>query len=63
MDCEQVLSAIAHTKPGEVTLNGDFFSRVFTYILLPLLTFLVAQQPQLRALFVAWIEPALRSLR
>lgn len=63
MDRDQVLSAIAHTKPGQVTLSGDFISRLVTYIVLPFVTFLVAQEPNLRALFLAWIEPALRSLR
>jgi antibiotic biosynthesis monooxygenase (ABM) superfamily enzyme len=57
---DATLSNLTNTKPGE--LGSDFWIRATSFIVLPLLTFLASQFPQINRLLYSWLEPALRAL-
>lgn len=63
LERDEVLSYISHSPPGQLSLTGPFIGRLIAYIGVPLLTFLIAQIPWLRALFVEVISPILMGLR
>src|SRR5262249_16913201 len=59
---DEVLSAIAKTKPHEISLDGKFVPALLTFGVLPLLGLLFTQVPALQSAF-SWIEPILRALK
>jgi len=58
MDRDEVLSAIAGSKPGEVSWDWGLVSRVLSFVVLPLLG-LVASQPWSSAA-TSWLGQAIR---
>jgi hypothetical protein len=63
LERDEILSYIARTPPGRLTFTGPFVGRLMAYIGVPMLSFLVAQIPWLRTLFVEFITPTLMGLR
>lgn len=60
--CE-VLSRVAKVEPGKLTLDRHFLSRVIVYALLPLLSLLASQFPQVRGFAFSWLETILKTLK
>jgi hypothetical protein len=57
---DATLSHLTNTKPGN--LGSDFWVRATSFAVLPLLTFLASQFPQINRVVYSWLEPALRAL-
>jgi hypothetical protein len=62
MNRNEVLSKINKTKPGEIEWDATFISNLALYIVVPLLTLLSAQFPQLGEVLFAWVNPLMNSL-
>jgi hypothetical protein len=62
MNRNEVLSRIAHTEPGEVTWNASFILNLFTFGVVPLLTLLSSEFPELRNALFAWLQPLVNAL-
>jgi hypothetical protein len=62
MNRNEVLSRIAHTEPGEVTWNASFILNLFTFGVVPLLTLLSSEFPELRNALFAWVQPLVNAL-
>ncbi|MBL9007533.1 MAG: hypothetical protein JNJ46_24970 [Myxococcales bacterium] len=60
--CE-VLSRVAKIEPGKLTFDRHFLSRVVVYGLLPLLSLLASQFPQVRGFAFSWLETILKTLK
>lgn len=63
MDRNTVLSRIAGTTPGKSSFDLAFFSRIFTLGLVPLLSLVAAQFPQIVRVFYDVLTPFARLLR
>lgn len=59
---DEVLSRVAKSEPGKVTWNRRFIVQLLIYGVLPLLSLLAADFPELRKLIFSWLAPALRAL-
>ncbi|HVR09800.1 MAG TPA: hypothetical protein VMW75_17285 [Thermoanaerobaculia bacterium] len=57
---DNTLSHLTRTTPGE--LGTDFWIRTGSFAALPLLTYLMAQFPQINHFFYSWVEPAVQAL-
>jgi hypothetical protein len=57
MNRNEVLSRIAKTEPGKVTWDGRFVLNVITFGVLPILTLLGSEFPELRGALFSWLEP------
>ena len=55
------LSRITKTNPNE--LGMEFWIRMGTFVLLPLLGLLAAQFPEINNVLFSWLEPAMQSLK
>ena len=62
-DRDELLSRIGHTTPGEVTFDGGFARRVFTWGLLPILSVAAVHYPNVTQSAFAWLQPLLLALR
>jgi hypothetical protein len=60
MNRDNTLSHLTKTTPGE--LGKDFWIRTGSFAALPLLSYLVAQFPQINRFLYSWIEPAVHAL-
>jgi len=63
LDRDSVLSAIANSNAGEVTLNSNLITRVVTWGLLPMLSAIAAQYPEFSQWAFAAVEPLAHALR
>ena len=63
LDRDSVLSAIAGSNPGEVTLNSNLVTRVLTWGVLPMLSAIAAQYPEFSQWAFAAVEPLANALR
>jgi hypothetical protein len=63
MNRNEVLSRIAKSEPGKVTWDRFFIAPLLLYIVLPLLTLVSSQLPEVRGPLFSWIEPFLRALK
>lgn len=61
MHKDAVLSRITDTRPGELGL--DFYLRMGGFVLVPLLSLLAAQFPEMNNFLFSWLEPALQALK
>jgi hypothetical protein len=59
-DRSTLLSRISRTEPGHFTMNGALALRVFTYVVIPLLSLFASQNPQVMHAIYRAIEPFLR---
>jgi hypothetical protein len=57
---DATLSYITDTKPGE--LGIDFWIRMASFTLLPLLSLLASQFPSVNRFFYSWLQPAIQAL-
>jgi hypothetical protein len=62
MNRDEVLSRITRTEPGRVTWNGTFIVNLFTFGLVPLLTLLSSEFPELRNALFAWLQPLVNAV-
>jgi len=60
MDRDLILSYIAKTRPGQVNLSLEFVTKVVVYGLLPLMTLLATQFPEVGDWALTLLNPALR---
>ena len=60
MDRDDVLSAIAGTEAGQITFDRHFFWNVFVYGVVPALTVVIGQFPQIGRFIAGWLNPLLR---
>ena len=63
LDRDAVLSAIAASTAGEVTLNSNLVTRVVTWGVLPMLSAIAAQYPEFSQWAFAAVEPLAHALR
>jgi uncharacterized protein YhhL (DUF1145 family) len=63
MNRDEVLSRIAKSQPGKLTWDRAFISQVVIYGVLPLLSLIATQFPEVRGAAFSWIETALRTLK
>ena len=61
MHRDPTLNRIPDTKPGES--GGDFWLRMLTVTVFPLVSLLATQFPSIGSFFYLWIEPAIKALR
>jgi hypothetical protein len=61
MYADPLLSLITNTKPGELGL--DFWIRIGSFILIPLLSLLSVQFPEVNSFLFSWLQPALQSVK
>jgi hypothetical protein len=57
---DAILSYITDTKPGE--LGGDFWVRIISFSILPVLSLLASQFATVNRFFYAWLQPAVQAL-
>jgi hypothetical protein len=62
MNRNAVLSAITNTPAGEVSWNAPFVLSLATYGLVPFITVISAEFPQVRSFLFSWVTPLLRAL-
>jgi hypothetical protein len=60
-DRDRILSRITNTRPG--ALNAGFFTRLITYLGLPLVTVVASQVPSWGRFLFSWVQPALEALK
>jgi hypothetical protein len=60
-DRDRFLSRITNTRPG--ALNAGFFTRLITYLGLPLVTVVASQVPSWGRFLFSWVQPALEALK
>jgi len=63
LDRDTVLSAIANSHAGEVTLNSNLVTRVVTWGVLPMVSAIAAQYPEFSQWAFAAVEPLAHALR
>lgn len=63
LDRDTVLSAIANSNAGEVTLNSNLVTRVVTWGVLPMVSAIAAQYPEFSQWAFAAVEPLAHALR
>jgi hypothetical protein len=63
LDRNALLSRIAGTTPGHLTLNGALLFRVLSWGIVPLLGVAAAQYPDFASTLFHWLEPFTRALR
>lgn len=63
LDRNALLSRIAGTTPGHLTLNGTLLFRVLGWGIVPLLGVAAAQYPDFASTLFHWLEPFTRALR
>lgn len=63
LDRNALLSRIAGTTPGHLTLNGTLALRVLGWGIVPLLGVAAVQYPDLATTLFQWLEPFTRALR
>ncbi|MGO9838572.1 MAG: hypothetical protein ACLP1X_30690 [Polyangiaceae bacterium] len=63
LDQSTVMSHIAGTEPGRLTVNAAFAARVVTWVVLPLLGVAAVQYPQVANVLVQVLEPFARALK
>lgn len=63
MNRSEVLSRVAKVEPGKLTIDRHFLSRVVVYALLPLLSLIASQFPQVRGVAFSWLEAILKTLK
>ncbi len=54
---DEVLSRLNQTEPGRVTWDTGFVLNLVTFGLVPFLTLLASEVPELRDLLLGWVEP------
>ncbi len=60
MDRDVILSYIAKTRPGRVEVNFELATNLFVYAVIPLLTLLATQFPQLGDWILSFLNPAMK---
>jgi hypothetical protein len=60
-DRDRFLSRITNTTPG--ALNAGFFTRLITYLGVPLVTVVASQVPSWGRFLFSWVQPALEALK
>lgn len=63
MDRNTVLSRIARTTPGRISFDFAFFTRLFTLVVLPLLSLVAVQFPQVIRVVYEVLAPFARAVR
>lgn len=63
LDRDSVLSAIADSNAGEVTLNANLLTRIVTWGVLPMVSAIAAQYPEFSQWAFAAVEPLAHALR
>jgi len=63
MSRDETLSRIAKTEPGKVSFDRRFVSQLIVYGVLPLLSLLAAQFPEVRGFAFSWFETILKTLK
>ena len=63
MNRDSVLSRIAKSQPGKLTWDRAFISQVVIYGVVPLLSLIATQFPEVRGAAFSWIETALKILK
>jgi hypothetical protein len=63
MSRNETLSRIARTEPGKVNFDRRFLSQLVLYGVLPLLSLLAAQFPEVRGFAFSWFETILKTLK
>jgi hypothetical protein len=63
MERNTILSFIAKTEPGKVTVSLELVTRLLIYGVLPLLTLLATQFPEFGEGLLSVLDPAVRSMR
>ena len=60
MHKDSVLSCLTDTTPGE--LGTDFYLKMASFIVLPLISLLVSQFPDVNSFLFSWLQPAMQAL-
>jgi hypothetical protein len=60
---DEVLSRILRTVPGKLTWDRGFISRIVIYIVLPLLSLLATQFPQVGSFFYSFLDPVQKAFK
>lgn len=63
MNRNETLSRLARTEPGQVSFDRRFVSQIVIYGILPLLSLLAAQFPEVRGVAFSWLESILKTLK
>jgi hypothetical protein len=63
MNRDEVLSRIAKSQPGKLTWDRAFISQIVIYGVLPLLSLIATQFPEVRGAAFSWIETVLKTLK
>ena len=63
MNRDEVLSRIAKSQPGKLTWDRAFISQIVIYGVLPLLSLIATQFPEVRGAAFSWLETALKTLK
>jgi hypothetical protein len=62
MSRSSTLSRIAHTEPGRVTWDASFVLKLLTFCVLPIMTLVSAEFPEIRSLLFSWLNPITRAM-
>ncbi|MGV3709636.1 MAG: hypothetical protein ACO1Q7_12420 [Gemmatimonas sp.] len=62
MSRSSTLSRIAHTEPGKVTWDASFVLKLLTFCVLPIMTLVSAEFPEIRSLLFSWLSPITRAM-
>ena len=54
MERETILSVLSDSEPGQISWNRDFLSRVAVYVILPIISLLGAQFPEVAQQLFSW---------
>jgi hypothetical protein len=60
MHRDAILSRLTGTTPGE--LGADFYIKIGGFVVLPLISLLVSQFPDVNNFLFSWLQPALQTL-
>ncbi|MFI5298739.1 MAG: hypothetical protein ACHREM_11630 [Polyangiales bacterium] len=63
LDLNTVLSRIAGSPPGKLTLNSAFAVRLLGWVVVPLLGVAAAQYPDVASALFSWLEPFAKTLK
>ena len=60
---DEILSRIAKSEPGKLTWDRHFISQIVLYGVLPLLSLIATQFPEVRGFAFSWLETLLKTLK
>lgn len=63
MNRDDILSRLGKSEPGQVTFDRRFLSQLVLYGVLPILSIIAAQFPEVRGVAFSWLESLLKTLK